>query len=927
MENKKMQAQGKYILGLDIGPNSIGWAVLDCITEGGQPRPAALRDLNSYIFLSGVDEAGKPRNAERREKRLAGRQIWRRAKRRQVLAEKLKECGLLPEKWQTGKSAENTEIANGIDKQFAAREKPPDDNRQWANPFAMRAFALDYALTPHELGRVILHLQKHRGYFSNRGAKYLPLLKHLELNDRKIRREETGEEDARRGEKAETGEKEKRLVLGGIGELEKILGDGEYRALGEYLWKNPKRAAVRITRLWTERKIEKGKKAGETERVYFYAAREMVEVEFDKLRKTQKAHTKIGGEVWDEIRNILFEQYPVQNPPPKKLLKKKPGDLRTFRQDNLRYNAVGDCGVVPDKKRAAAARLESQEFRTRAVIANIEADGEKLDCRLRQKLYSSSAASTAKLNQSGRLSWTEAGKILGGKKITNYGQDEDGKNGLVANRTGRAVCEITGEEIWRKMGCNEYLADGNAMQKTIAACKKQNRTQQYALVEDLLSYTCKLGLYQRLTKHWQFAPGAGGGAYNLAVLELESGYMKYSAAAINRMLKYMRPKSESGEGEMLDEYEACEKIKEKIKPRGGKKDGGAPDKLPLIKQEDLPDTANPRVERGLYAVRRIVNALVKKHGAPAQIRLEMARDLKNSKKHRAEIERRQKQNSKNNENAEREMREMPEFAGGARIYPKDRERYKIWIYEQGKKCVYCGGDIANPFGAEIDHIYPRASFSQNFGNIVVACQNCNQTKGKQTPWEAFSGNREKWRGIELRLAPRKQIKKKNGEPEENGEPAMKLSAAKRKRILSRIKTAELKSAEELTNRALNDTQYLITAAAESLRGVAPVRAGAGQATAQLRRVWDLDKILPREDETMRGKNRGDQRHHAVDAFVVALTEPGILRELVKINQKEQDGEFSEDEKENARLAEDARRNIAPPKSWAGGKTAAAVKEK
>ena len=70
----------KYILGLDLGSNSIGWALLKA-TAG---KPTGLIDLGSRIFNKAVeDKTPTPKNQKRRNSRLARRVVQRRARRKQ----------------------------------------------------------------------------------------------------------------------------------------------------------------------------------------------------------------------------------------------------------------------------------------------------------------------------------------------------------------------------------------------------------------------------------------------------------------------------------------------------------------------------------------------------------------------------------------------------------------------------------------------------------------------------------------------------------------------------------------------------------------------------------------------------------------------------------------------------------------------------
>lgn len=133
-----------YTLGLDLGPNSIGWALVD------EPNQRII-DLGVRVFPEGVDnfDTSKEisRNEARRIARGMRRQIARRARRKQRLREALIEANL----W------------------------PTDPHEQVAlellDPYALRARAVDPEapkLSRYELGRVILHLNQRRGFFSHR---------------------------------------------------------------------------------------------------------------------------------------------------------------------------------------------------------------------------------------------------------------------------------------------------------------------------------------------------------------------------------------------------------------------------------------------------------------------------------------------------------------------------------------------------------------------------------------------------------------------------------------------------------------------------------------------------------------------------------------------------------------------------------------
>ncbi|MBI2508754.1 MAG: type II CRISPR RNA-guided endonuclease Cas9, partial [Betaproteobacteria bacterium] len=93
-----------YILGLDLGPTSIGWAVVECDAQG---IPLRLVGANSRIFLAMVEADTKvPKNKKRREKRSMRRQVKRYKERRAQLIQLLIKHGMLgsansdPQTWE-----------------------------------------------------------------------------------------------------------------------------------------------------------------------------------------------------------------------------------------------------------------------------------------------------------------------------------------------------------------------------------------------------------------------------------------------------------------------------------------------------------------------------------------------------------------------------------------------------------------------------------------------------------------------------------------------------------------------------------------------------------------------------------------------------------------------------------------------------------
>ncbi|MCH2204197.1 MAG: hypothetical protein MK102_19710, partial [Fuerstiella sp.] len=169
----------KTVLGLDLGSNSIGWALLQTCDEDSPERIVA---IGARVFPEGVDRdtsgSERPKNQTRRIARGTRRQIARRARRRQVIRSAMIESGLFP---------------NDATKQ---------EQLLAMDPYQLRDAALERELTAFEIGRIFLHLAQRRGFLSNRKSD--------------------------RGK-----EKETKGMLAEIESLEKDIGD---HTLGQYLY-------------------------------------------------------------------------------------------------------------------------------------------------------------------------------------------------------------------------------------------------------------------------------------------------------------------------------------------------------------------------------------------------------------------------------------------------------------------------------------------------------------------------------------------------------------------------------------------------------------------------------------------------------------------------------------------------------------------
>ena len=179
-------------------------------------------------------------------------------------------------------------------------------------------------------------------------------------------------------------------------------------------------------------------------------------------------------------------------------------------------------------------------------------------------------------------------------------------------------------------------------------------------------------------------------------------------------------------------------------------------------------------------------------------------------------------------------------------------------------CVFTGEPISQErlFDGtlEIEHILPHSrTLDDSFMNKVLCTREANRRKGHRAPSEAWSGDdlRTIFERAE-RTVPKKAWR---FQPD-----AMDKFAAE----------------GGFLARQLTDTQHMARLAKTYLEHVCDqVWAPPGRLTAMLRAKWGLNSLLPDHNYANTGqpKNRKDHRHHAIDAFVVACTDRGLLNRI------------------------------------------------
>ena len=376
-----------------------------------------------------------------------------------------------------------------------------------------------------------------------------------------------------------------------------------------------------------------------------------------------------------------------------------------------------------------------------------------------------------------------------------------------------------------------------------------------------------------------------------------AGYANKSAKAIGRILPYLM------DGIMYSE--ACERAgfdhSRRINPGRTLLTS-----LPQIQKNDL---RQPIVEKILNQLVNIVNALLEKEGTIDEIRVELARELKQSKDERNEAFKRNNQN-------ERQNKEYAERIKEYGLTPTRNRIMKMKMWEESEyTCMYCGQPInVTEFlqGADVEreHIIPRALlFDNSFTNQVCSCRRCNSQKGMRTAYDFIADDKGQ-EGLDLYIERINDLFDRK-----------KISRSKLNRLLVSHKAyvsrkAQGKETEEdkelwenFIDRQLRQSQYIAKKSVEMLQQVCKnVYTTTGSVTDFVRHQWGYDEILHdlnferfkkaelttmvtqlhsgKEVEVERITNwtkRLDNRHHAVDALAIACTTQGMIQRLNTLN--------------------------------------------
>lgn len=831
------------ILGLDLGTASIGWSVIDISDKDS--NIIQLLGLGSRIIQYENNEAsdfsagkGETPCSKRTARRTARKMLDRFQQRRESLKSFLIELGMI----------NNSE------------EFPP------LNPLETWKLRND-ASTPHtklsksEIARVLLHLNKRRGY---RHAK-------SDMGDTK-QTEHVARVNNRYAE---------------IKDLNQTIGQFFYNKLKD-----------------SEAESSRGKKQ------YTYRIKEEVfpreayAQEFDAIINAQKEFYPeiLTDENAAKLKNLIFFQRPLKSC--KHLVSYCDFERRTFK--NSEGKDVDSGPKVTPKSSPLAQicklyesinniRLVNPRLKGRDAVQPSLFDGmatTPTEVRKLQYEFTINAEEGLRifnyLNTNERLSESKLLGLLGLKQADGFKSDQSLAKGIQGNKTycaiAKALADYPGKEellkfdvkitdkLDKNTGSLEPVIDLSYLDEPL-----------YQLWHTLYSIKDKKELFDCLTRKFNISDTET--LEKLYAIDfVKDGYANKSAKFIRRILPHLM------EGNVYSK--ACELCGVNHSHYMTVEENNARTLKPRLDRLNKGDLRQPIVEKIINQTINLANAVADRFGDIDEVRIELARELKQNKEDRAETTTRINKQEKENQ-------KFADMIAELNISPTRRRIQKMrMLQETGNKCIYCGAVVTpsqfiEGHGYEIEHIIPRSRlFDDSFSNKVCSCRECNKAKGALTGYDFMKTKSDSEFNAYL---DRVEGLYKNG----------KISKTKRNKL--KMSSSEIPS--DFIERDLRESQYIAKKAHEILSQMfRNVYASSGAVTSFFRHVWGYDNVLhdlnlpkyrdadlveeveytthDQTHSTERIKDwtkRLDHRHHAIDALVIALTRQGYIQRLNTLN--------------------------------------------
>ncbi|MFQ5444161.1 MAG: type II CRISPR RNA-guided endonuclease Cas9, partial [Nitrospinales bacterium] len=512
--------------------------------------------------------------------------------------------------------------------------------------------------------------------------------------------------------------------------------------------------------------------------------------------------------MYEEEFDLLWKAQKIYHPELTDELKNQIRNQIIFYQRPLKSQAklIGFCSLETNKRRSAKERLVAQKFRILETINRLSMVG---DDGVEHNFFRKPDEEF----DPQMVQWRE--KLI---------QELWEKEKRTFKQITKLLCVPETNQFNLEKGGMKYLK-GNTTGHAFASVfgktwHEKNGDEQEKIHQVVRGADDPEWLKTYAREHWGLAEDK---AQKLAhKTNFQSGYLNYSTKALNRLIPHLE------KGLCLTD---------------AKDAAGYSEDQEIENPEDvIKNLRNPIVQQTLYELMRILKTIRKNFGDPEMVRVELARDLKASAKKREEIH---FENLKRK--AEHEEIRTQLLEEGIKPTRDTIIQYKLWE-ECGKVCPYTGDSISKSalFGSsptfQVEHIIPYSrSLDDSYMNKTLCRVDENKRKGNQTPYEFYNG---KLQFDEILRRLKKNIS-------DHRMPYNKLREFLKKEV-----------GDDFISRQLNDTAYICRQSKKLMEAMGfKVTISKGQATSELRHLWGLNTLISGTP----AKNRGDHRHHAIDA--------------------------------------------------------------
>ena len=860
------------ILGLDLGTNSIGWAIVDTKPDGTYE----LFDEGVSIFQEGVkiekgNESSKA--AERTSYRSARRRIFRRKLRKIETLKVLIEQGWCP--YLSSDQLADWRYRNIYPKidEFMLWQRTSDNEEK--NPYYYRHLALTEKLNlstkegKYILGRVMYHLSQRRGFLSNR-------------------KESTKESEG--------------AVKDSIRDLDQKILESGSRYLGEYFY-----------RIYGKERIRA-----------HYTSRKNYKDEFDAICKKQE----LSEDVVKQLERAIFFQRPLKSQKGSvgacKFETKKtrcPISHPRFEEfrlwsyiNNIKIKTPEDEGLRP-LNAEEIARILPLFFRKSKKQFKFEEMAKSLSAKGQYAYYKDQDDKPYRFNFKMFSTVSGCPVIAGLKEIFGDNWEKGICERYTAKKTDKIekTTEQIINDVWHSLF---FFSDDD---KLIEWAKEKLGLSEEEAVK--FSKIPVGGDYASLSLN----------AINKILAFLKRGFI-YSHAVFLANIASIVPKEvysnpenrkliEKEIGIIVDNPSPTKETTEKriIEFLMDNFDIGSkhhdrlyhPSMIDIYPKSQTgflgsPRTnslKNPMVMRTMFRLRALVNDLIKNGEVDkdTKIHIEYSRQLNDANKRKA-LERYQREREKENNNYREEI--LKHFQShGIEAEPTkiDIEKYRLWE-EQGHICIYTGKTInisqflgSNP-QFDIEHTIPRSLGGEDALENKTLCENKFNREIKKTKIPSELSNHSE---ILVRLEPlknkieslREQIEKLKGSGASTKEARDNILQKKRRlefernylsdkygKFLMKEVPSDYRKNQDVDNSIISKyaRPYLKTI----FRNIYTIK---GVTTAEFRKMWGLQ-----EDEK---KDRSTFLNHTVDAIVIACIGPNEYSQMAHYYQNEEESEW------------------------------------